>query len=65
MGLETVKEHLEGGLYKTAVGIATDINLTSNNAMMFNEEGTVVYEMRKILKDQFTRDFNAVMKPNE
>jgi E1A/CREB-binding protein len=65
MDLGTVKEHLGGGLYKTAEDVATDINLTVDNAMMFNEERTVVYEMAKILKDQFTKDFNAVMKPNE
>jgi E1A/CREB-binding protein len=50
----TVQEHLDDGLYETEDGVIADIILTFDNAMLYNEQGLVVHELDKMLKDRFS-----------
>ncbi|EED87257.1 predicted protein, partial [Thalassiosira pseudonana CCMP1335] len=53
MDLGTVKKRLENGLYRSINEVEVDINLTFDNAMLYNPEGSVVWSMAKELKDKF------------
>ncbi len=56
MDLGTVKKRLEGGLYENENSAIADVMLTFDNAMLYNEEGSIVHEMAKTLKDKFSGD---------
>ncbi|KAL3805325.1 hypothetical protein HJC23_009032 [Cyclotella cryptica] len=62
MDLGTVKKRLDNGLYRSIREVEADINLTFDNAMLYNPEGSVVWSMAKELKDKFETDFAALMK---
>jgi E1A/CREB-binding protein len=61
MDLGTVKKRLENGLYRSINEVEVDINLTFDNAMLYNPEGSVVWSMAKELKDKFVDDFAVLM----
>lgn len=50
MDLTTIKNNLENGLYKSAERAVRDLDLVFDNAMLYNEEGTVIHEMAKEMK---------------
>ena len=61
MDLGTVKKKLENGVYRSLKEVEGDINLTFDNAMLYNPEGSVVSNMAKELKEKFAHDWTALM----
>ena len=62
MDLGTVKKRVDNGLYRSITEVEADINLTFDNAMLYNPEGSVVWTMAKELKDKFIVDFAKLME---
>mmetsp|Transcript_13759 Transcript_13759/g.29222 ORF Transcript_13759/g.29222 Transcript_13759/m.29222 type:complete len:1610 (-) Transcript_13759:80-4909(-) len=62
MDLGTVKKQLDNGVYRSLNEVERDVNLTFDNAMLYNPEGSVVWNMAKELKDKFTKDYAVLMK---
>jgi hypothetical protein len=56
MDLGTVRKQLDNGVYRTLNEVERDINLTFDNAMLYNPEGSVVWNMANELKEKFTKD---------
>jgi len=56
MDLGTISKKLDSCAYHDIGDFQRDVNLTFDNAMRYNEEGTVVYGMAKELKDRFEED---------
>lgn len=56
MDLGTIYKKLDSCAYHEIADFQRDVNLTFDNAMRYNEEGTVVYGMAKELKDKFEED---------
>lgn len=65
MDLGTVRKQLDNGVYKTVPEAQGDVNLTFENAMVYNPEGSVVWNMAKELKDKFTKDYDNLLKQCE
>lgn len=65
MDLGTVKKQLDNGVYKTLPEARDDVNLTFDNAMLYNPEASVVWNMAKELKDKFTKDYDILIKQCE
>lgn len=61
MDLGTIKKRLENNCYHSLEGFQADVNLTFDNAMLYNPEGSVVYNMAKKMKEIFTEDFDNLM----
>jgi E1A/CREB-binding protein len=61
MDLGTVHKRLDAGQYHSIEDFKRDVNLTFDNAMTYNESGTVVYDMAKELKEKFEMDYEAMM----
>mmetsp|Transcript_1361 Transcript_1361/g.2314 ORF Transcript_1361/g.2314 Transcript_1361/m.2314 type:complete len:1768 (+) Transcript_1361:193-5496(+) len=61
MDLGTVKKKLENGVYRNLKEVEGDINLTFDNAMLYNPEGSVVSNMAKELKEKFAHDWSVLM----
>jgi len=57
MDLGTVRKKLVGGLYLSVDQFCSDVNLTFDNAMEYNEEGTVVHVIAKEFKTKFETEF--------
>jgi E1A/CREB-binding protein len=62
MDLGTIQKKLDGGSYHSFDDFKSDVRLTFENAMKYNEERTVVHEMAKELKKKFEIDFKKLMK---
>ena len=62
MDLGTIQKKLESGSYHSFEDFRSDVRLTFENAMKYNEERTVVHEMAKELKKKFETDFKKLMK---
>ena len=60
MDLGTIHKKLDAGAYHAIEDFNADVNLTFDNAMVFNESGTVVYDMAKELKTKFEADFKKL-----
>ena len=65
MDLGTIQKKLESGGYHSIEDFTSDTNLTFDNAMTYNEDGSVVYEMAKELKTKFESDLKKLMKALE
>lgn len=65
MDLGTVQKKLDNGAYHCISDFQTDVNLTFDNAMAYNEEGTVVFDMAKELKVKFEADYNKMVEQLE
>ena len=65
MDLGTVQKKLEAGSYHAFGEFKADVRLTFDNAMKYNEDGTLVHNMAKELKKQFEMDYKALMKQLE
>lgn len=61
MDLGTVKKKLDNGVYRNLKEVEGDINLTFDNAMLYNPDGSVVSNMAKELKEKFTLDWSVLM----
>lgn len=62
MDLGTVKKLLDNGVYRTLKEVERDVNLTFDNAMLYNPEGSVVWNMASELKDKFAKDYAVLLK---
>lgn len=62
MDLGTIRKKLENGIYHSLEDFEGHVHLTFDNAMMYNPEGSVVYNMAKEMKDKFTQDYEVMMK---
>jgi len=62
MDLGTIQKKLDGGSYHSFDDFRSDVRLTFENAMKYNEERTVVHEMAKELKKKFETEFKKLMK---
>lgn len=61
MDLGSVRKKLENGLYTKLEQFEEHVHLTFDNAMLYNPEGSVVYNMAKEMKTQFAIDFAKLM----
>jgi E1A/CREB-binding protein len=62
MDLGTIKKKLENGCYHSIGDFESHVNLTFDNAMLYNPEGSVVYNMAKEMKDKFAIDYAQLIK---
>lgn len=62
MDLGTIQKKLDAAAYHSFDDFRSDVRLTFENAMKYNEERTVVHEMAKELKKKFETDFKKLMK---
>ena len=62
MDLGTIQKNLEAGSYHSFDDFKSDVRLTFENAMKYNEEKTVVHEMAKQLKKKFEQDYKKLLK---
>ncbi|OEU17169.1 DUF906-domain-containing protein [Fragilariopsis cylindrus CCMP1102] len=60
MDLGSVQKKLEKGEYHAIKDFQSDVNLSFENAMTYNEQGSVVYDMAKELKTKFEGDFKKL-----
>ena len=65
MDLGTVQKKLEAGSYHAFGEFKADVRLTFDNAMKYNEEGTLVHNMANELKRKFDMDYKSLMKQLE
>jgi len=61
MDLGTVSKKLDSGTYHFIADFASDVKLTFENAMTYNEEESVVHDMAKELKIKFVADHKKLM----
>lgn len=62
MDLGTIRKKLENGVYHSLEDFEANVHLTFDNAMLYNPEGSVVYNMAKEMKDKFSADYEVMMK---
>mmetsp|Transcript_9580 Transcript_9580/g.11848 ORF Transcript_9580/g.11848 Transcript_9580/m.11848 type:complete len:1772 (-) Transcript_9580:280-5595(-) len=60
MDLGTIKKKLENGNYHTLEEFEAHVHLTFDNAMLYNQEGSVVHNMAKEMKVKFVSDFDQL-----
>ena len=61
MDLGSIQKRLENGAYHTIEEFETDVILTFDNAMTYNENGSVVYTMANELKVKFAIDYQKLL----
>jgi E1A/CREB-binding protein len=62
MDLGTVRKKLENGCYHSLEDFERHVHVTFDNAMAYNPEGSVVYNMAKEMKVKFTADYAVLIK---
>lgn len=63
MDLGTIRKKLEnGGTYHKLEEFEEHVLLVFDNAMLYNPEGSVVYNMAKEMRDKFQRDYKKLME---
>jgi hypothetical protein len=65
MDLGTIHKKLDSGAYHAIKDFNSDVNLTFDNAMTYNEKGSVVYDMAKELKTKFEVDYKKMVQQLE
>lgn len=61
MDLDTIQQKVEGGSYRSFDDFRSDVCLTFDNGMRYNEaRNPAVYEMAKEIKEKFETDFNLM-----
>jgi E1A/CREB-binding protein len=65
MDLGTIHKKIDNGAYHAISDFRADTNLTFDNAMTYNEEGTVVYDMAKELKVKLEADYEKMVEQLE
>ena len=61
MDLGTIGKKLDQGIYHSFDDFRSDVQLTFENAMKYNEEQTTVHKMAKVLKEKFDLDYNKML----
>lgn len=61
MDLGSVQKRLENGTYHAIEDFEADVTLTFDNAMTYNENGSVVYDMANELKIKFAIDYKKLL----
>jgi Bromodomain/TAZ zinc finger len=61
MDLGSIQKRLENGAYHTIEEFQADVILTFDNAMTYNEKGSVVYTMANELKVKFAVDYQKLL----
>ena len=61
MDLGTIRKKLDNGVYHRLEEFEEHVSLTFDNAMMYNPEGTVVYNMAKDMKVKFQADYKTLL----
>jgi E1A/CREB-binding protein len=61
MDLGTIRKRLDNGVYHTLEEFEGHVHQTFDNAMMYNPEGSVVYNMAKEMKVKFEHDYEKLM----
>ena len=62
MDLGSIRKKLENGVYQKLEEFESHVNLTFDNAMLYNPEGSVVYNMAKEMKEKFQRDYAKLLE---
>ena len=62
MDLGSIKKRLENGCYHSLEDFEGDVHLTFDNAMLYNPEGSVVYNMADEMKSKFVLDYEQLLK---
>ena len=62
MDLGTIQKKLEKGEYHAIKDFQADVNLSFDNAMTYNESGSVVYDMANELKTKFVADYKKMVQ---
>jgi len=62
MDLGTIRKKLENGCYHSLDDFHNHVHITFDNAMLYNPEGSVVYNMANEMKTKFIQDFENLMK---
>jgi len=65
MDLGSTQKKLEKGEYHAIKDFQSDVNLSFDNAMTYNEQGSVVYDMAKELKVKFEVDYKKLVQQLE
>lgn len=65
MDLGTIQKKLEKGEYHAIKEFQGHVNLSFDNAMTYNEKGSVVYDMAKELKTKFEADYKKLVQQLE
>ena len=65
MDLGSIQKRLEKGEYHAIKDFQSDVNLSFDNAMSYNEQGSVVYDMAKELKTKFEGDYKKLVQQLE
>jgi E1A/CREB-binding protein len=61
MDLGSVQKRLENGAYHAIEDFEADVKLTFENAMTYNENGSVVYDMARELLNKFSSDYKKLL----
>jgi E1A/CREB-binding protein len=61
MDLGTILQKIDNGSYHAIEEFKADVDLTFDNAMQYNENGSVVHDAAKELKNQFERLFEKML----
>mmetsp|Transcript_25091 Transcript_25091/g.60373 ORF Transcript_25091/g.60373 Transcript_25091/m.60373 type:complete len:1565 (+) Transcript_25091:76-4770(+) len=61
MDLGSVKKQLDNGVYRSLTEVERDVCLTFDNAMQYNPEGSVVWNMANELKLKFVKDYEILL----
>jgi len=62
MDLGSIRKKLENGCYHSLDDFHDHVHITFDNAMLYNPEGSVVYNMANEMKMKFVVDFENLMK---
>lgn len=62
MDLGTIKKRLENGCYHSLEDFEEHVHTTFDNAMLYNPEGSVVYNMAKEMKEKFVVDYAKLIE---
>lgn len=65
MDLGTIRKKLDNGVYHRLEEFEEHVLLTFDNAMLYNPEGTVVYNMAKDMKTRFEMDYKVLLSQLE
>jgi len=61
MDLGTIRKKLENGIYHSLKEFHGHVNLTFENAMLYNPQGSVVYNMAEEMKAKFAQDYQVLL----
>jgi len=62
MDLGTIRKKLENGCYHSLESFHNHVSITFENAMLYNPEGSVVYNMASEMKNKFIQDYDILLK---